>query len=64
MTADARAAADGGAEIPAAEAGATGGFLERLSARSGVSRATLSAGILLPFLALIVIIATTAVART
>jgi uncharacterized membrane protein YfcA len=60
MTAETGAAADGTTEVltPPEE----GGFLDRLSARSGISKNTLSAGILLPFLALIVIIATIGVA--
>ncbi len=45
-----------------AHASNRGGFLERLSARSGISQPTLATGILLPFLALIVILATIGVA--
>src|SRR4051812_43417813 len=39
-----------------------GGFLDRLSARSGMSKATLSAGALLPFLAIVVILAVIGIA--
>ncbi len=66
MTVDSQAAPDAaaspaaGAATPPAEG--SGGFLDRLSATSGMSKATLSMGALLPFLALIVIIATIGIA--
>src|SRR5215468_7833350 len=41
-----------------------GGFLDRLSARSGMSKASLSMGILLPLLAFVVIVATIGIAPT
>jgi len=48
----------------ASEAEVSGGFLDRLSASSGISKASLSAGILLPFVAIVVIIATIGIAPT
>src|SRR4051812_1694718 len=63
MTAPFRAGPDGAASARAPQAEATeASFLERLAAQTGIGVRTLSTGILLPFLALVVIIATTAVA--
>src|SRR3954449_843136 len=70
MSAPLRPAPDpaaGGATTPADRTApetdaAEGGFLDRLSARTGIGARTLSMGILLPFLALIVIVATIGVA--
>jgi uncharacterized membrane protein YfcA len=63
MTAPFRAGPDGAASAEAARADATeGGLLERLSAETGIGVRTISIGILLPFLALIVVIATVGIA--
>src|SRR3954453_19158278 len=63
MTAPFRAGPDGAASARAPQAEATeAGFLERLAAQTGIGARTLSMGILLPFLALIVIVATIGVA--
>src|SRR3954471_9949111 len=63
MTAPFRAGPDGAASARAPQAEATeASFLERLSAQTGIGVRTISIGILLPFLALIVIIATIGVA--
>src|SRR3954470_6001971 len=63
MTAPFRAGPDGAASARAPQAEATeAGFLERLAAQTGIGVRTISIGILLPFLALIVIVATIGVA--
>src|SRR3954453_7940692 len=63
MTAPFRAGPDGAASARAPQAEATeAGFLERLAAQTGIGVRTISIGILLPFLALILIIATIGVA--
>jgi uncharacterized membrane protein YfcA len=63
MTAPFRGGPDGAASASAPQAAASEtGFLERLSAQTGIGVRTISIGILLPFLALIVIIATIGVA--
>src|SRR4051794_3921254 len=63
MTAPFRAGPDGAASARAPQAEATeSGLLERLSAQTGIGARTISIGVMLPFLALIVIIATIGVA--
>src|SRR4051794_6359822 len=63
MTAPFRAGPDGAASAEAPRADATrAGFLERVAAETGIGVRTISIGILLPFLALIVVIATVGVA--
>jgi uncharacterized membrane protein YfcA len=63
MTAPFRAEPDGAVGATGSNANAAeGGLLERLSAQTGIGTKTISMGIMLPFLALIVIIATVGVA--
>jgi len=57
-------AASDAADVPPTPATGKGGFLDRLSASSGMSKLTLSLGIVLPLLALVVIVATIGVAPT
>ena len=62
MTAPFGAGPDGAASASTPQVGPRDGFLERLSAQTGIGVRTISIGIMLPFLALIVIIATIGVA--
>src|SRR3954452_1375091 len=58
MTSPTEAASETKVSVPADE----GGFFDRLSARTGMSKAALSAGALLPFLAIVVILAVIGIA--